>query len=110
MSGLSSADRPMACRRSSIDSWRTSNPSSSAVKVALNSKRWCSIPTALEAGEGFLEGRVVREDPVEGRELEHDADLLVRGCQAKLTLAAADLLECRDHRTESRGVDKADPF
>src|SRR5207249_6764025 len=65
-------------------------------------------PHRLEAGEGFLDCGVVREHPVQRRELEDDAHLLVGSGQAQLPLAAADLLEGGDHRAQSRRIDEAD--
>src|SRR5260370_6920841 len=108
MSGRSSPARPVAVRRRWMDSWSTSSPSSSSMKVAWNSKALSLLPTGLEAREGFLDSCVVRKDPVEGGELEHHADLLVRRGEPQLTLSAADLLQRRDHGTEPCGVDEAD--
>src|SRR2546427_6754686 len=107
MRGLSSERRPVARRRRSIDWCRISSPSSSSENEARNSNSWCPALIGLKAGEGFLDGRVVGEDPIQGGELEHDASLLVGSGQAQLALAAADLLQRRDHGAEAGRVDKA---
>src|SRR5437868_2504150 len=65
-------------------------------------------PHWLEAGEGFLDSRVVGEHAVERGELEHHSDLLVGGGEPHVALAASNLLERRDHGSEARRVDKAD--
>src|SRR6266550_1682954 len=110
MSGLSSARRPVARRRRSIDWCRMSSPSSSSENEARNSNSWCPALIGLKAGEGFLDSRVVGEDPIQGGELQHETSLLVGRRQAQLALAAADLLQRRDHRAEAGRVDEAHAF
>src|SRR5690348_5437933 len=62
----------------------------------------------LEAREGFLEGREIRKDLVQGGELEDNPHLLIRRRQAELALAVADPLQGRDHRAEARRIDEGD--
>src|SRR5260370_16602242 len=100
MSGRSSPARPVAVRRRSMDSWSTSSPSSSSMKVAWNSKALSLLPTGLEAREAFLDSCVARKDPVEGGELKHHANLLVRRDEPQLTLSTTPRLPRQPHATK----------
>src|SRR6266700_5285461 len=109
-SGPSSSPRPTALRRRWMDRCMMSSPSSSSEKVAWNSKVLRSLPIGLKAGEGFLDSRVVGEHLIERRQLEHHACLLVGRGEAEVALAAPELLQRSDDRTQARRVDKAHPL
>src|SRR5207248_1437090 len=103
---VSSTEPRRRSRRSCTEWWRMSSASSSWVMLAWNSKG----SAKSEVSERVLDRRVVREDAIEGGQLEHDANLLVRRRQPEVAFRAAQHLEGGDHGSEAGAVDKADTF
>src|SRR5579859_476381 len=103
---VSSTEPATRSRRSCTEWWRVSSASSSWVRLAWNSKG----SAKSEVSERVLDRRVVREDAIEGGQLEHDADLLVGRRQPEIAFRAAQHLEGGDHGPQAGAVDKADTF
>src|SRR5438105_14735746 len=93
-------------RKSCIEWCSVCSASSSSVSVAWNSNGCANS----EVSERVLDRWVVREDAVQRGELQDHAHLLVRRRESQVAPAAANQLECGDHRAQARAVDEADAF
>src|SRR5436305_928636 len=103
---VSSRVPPAPSRILRTESWSTSSASSSSVRVAVNLKGSANS----EVSESVLDRRVISKHPVERRELEDHANLLVGRREPDVALGPSDQLQRPDHRAAPGAVDEAHPF